>query len=82
MALIIFLKGFKAGFHLFGESINKTVNTLLLGVTYLLGVGIVSLIARIQKKRLLDLKTGKNRETYYQGLMLSKKPKKEYYRQF
>lgn len=74
--------GMKTGCKEFGESVNKVVNAVLLSVTYLIGVGMVSMIARLQKKKLLDLKTDKNKETYYQGLMLSKKPKKEYYRQF
>ena len=82
MALKIFCIGLKDGFKEFGESVNKVVNAFLLSVTYLFGVGAVSLIARLQKRKLLDLKTSKSKETYYQGLMLSKKSKKEYYRQF
>lgn len=82
MALKIFFNGLKTGFKEFGESINKTVNTLLLSITYIFGVGSVYLIAKLQKKKLLDLKVEKNKETYYNGLMLSKKSKKEYYRQF
>lgn len=82
MAIKTFLSGLKTGFKQFGESMNKVVNALLLSVTYFFGVGLVSLIARLQKKKLLDLKTEKSKETYYQGLMLSKKSKKEYYRQF
>lgn len=82
MALKTFFTGLKTGFHTFGESINKLVNTLLLSVTYIVGVGSVSVIAKLQKKKLLDLKTEKSKETYYQSLMLTKKSKKEYYRQF
>ena len=82
MALETFLKGVHAGFKEFGESINKIVNAFLLSITYLVGVGLVSAIAKLQKRKLLDLKTSKGKETYYQGLMLSKKSKKEYYRQF
>ena len=82
MALIILFKGFTKGFKELGESVNKAVNTVLLSIVYIVGVGIVSVIARIQKKKLLLLKHEQKKETYYQGLMLSSKPKKEYYRQF
>lgn len=82
MAIKLFFKGIKVGFHLFGESINKIVNTVLLTVTYFVGVGTAAAIARLQKKKLMDLKTDRTKESYYQGLVLSKKAKKEYYRQF
>jgi hypothetical protein len=82
MALNTLLRGFKTGFKQFSESINKLVNTLLLSVAYLTGVGIVALISKIQKKKLLLLKHDKKKDSYYQGLMLSTKQKKEYYRQF
>lgn len=82
MALKMGFIGLKIGFKEVGESINKIVNASLLSVTYLFGVGLVSAIAKLQKKKLLDLKTDKSKETYYQDLMLSKKSKKEYYRQF
>ncbi len=82
MALKLFFIGLKTGFKQFSESAQKIVNAVLLTVTYLFGVGLVSFIAKLQKKKLLDLKTNQNKDTYYQGLMLSKKSKKEYYRQF
>ena len=82
MALKSFFIGFLVGFKGFGDSITKTVNTLLLSATYIVGVGLVSLIAKIGKRKLLDLKTEKKKETYYYELTLSKKQKKEYYRQF
>lgn len=82
MALKIFFTGLNNGFKEFSESLNKAVNTLLLSFTYIFGVGIVFLIAKLQKKKLLDLKTEKKKESYYKELMLSKKAKKEYYRQF
>jgi len=82
MALKKISKGVHAGFKEFGESINKIVNALLLSITYFVGVGSASAIAKLQKRKLLDLKTSKSKETYYQELMLSKKSKKDYYRQF
>jgi len=75
-----FFSGIKQGMHVFGTNIALIVNTLLLLIVYLIGVGMTSLIARIAKKRFLDISLDK--ETYWKSLNLKKKPMEEYYRQF
>ncbi|MDP2926033.1 MAG: hypothetical protein Q8N99_06685 [Nanoarchaeota archaeon] len=76
-----FFIGFKHGQKLFGESLSVIVNTLLLIIVYIIGVGLTSIFAKICKKHFLDLKPI-NKESYWEEFNLSKKPLEEYYRQF
>lgn len=75
-----FSKGFKKGVKNFGSCISDIINTVLLGFVYIVGVGITSIIARLNKKRFLD--TEKKEDSYWSDLNLEKKPTEEYYRQF
>lgn len=75
------INGFKEGIKDFGENITIIVNSLLLGLVYLIGVGITSLFARITKKRFLDTKIS-NEKSYWKDLNLKKERLKNYYRQF
>ena len=79
-----FFLGFKEGMNTFGHLIGKVVNTILLSVVYLLGVGFTTLFAKITKKHFLDLKTERTekKDTHWQDLHLEKKKLDEYYRQF
>ncbi|MGV8141797.1 MAG: hypothetical protein ACP5NW_05135 [Candidatus Woesearchaeota archaeon] len=72
-----FLKGFKD----FGVIITTIVNSILLSITYILGVGITSIIARASGKRFLDVKKEK-KKTYWKDYNLKKEDKDKYYRQF
>jgi len=76
-----FFTGFKEGLKDFGGNISIVVNTILLSFVYLIGVGLTSIIAKIFKKRFLQLKESK-RESYWKSLNLKKKKMEEYYRQF
>jgi len=66
----------------FGSNIGVIVNSLLLSVVYILGVGLTSLIIRLSGKRLMDIKNKKTGKTYWNDLNLRKKKIKKYYRQF
>ena len=76
-----FLKSFHQGMKEFALVISSLVNTILLLIVYLFGVGLTSIAARLMKKQFLLLKKNKT-ITYWQELNLVKKPLKEYYRQF
>ena len=65
----------------FGEHITVLVNSLLLCVVYLIGVGITSIIAKIFRKQFLDMQL-KKEGSYWTTLDLKKKDKEDYYRQF
>ncbi len=73
---------FFAGQKMFGEDISRIVNTVLLSLVYLIGVGTTSIVAKLAKKNFLDLKIDKNVNSYWSELNLGKSPMKEYYRQF
>ena len=76
-----FTDGFKQGQKEFGESIAVIVNSVLLSMVYILGIGITSIIAKISGKRFLDLKF-EDKKTYWEDLNLGKKETKYYYKQF
>ncbi|HLD10921.1 MAG TPA: hypothetical protein VJB89_02470 [Candidatus Nanoarchaeia archaeon] len=76
-----FFNEFKEGMKDFGSGISMIVNSILLIIVYLIGVGITSLIAKIFNKRFLQTKFSR-KETYWEDLNLKKKNKEDYYKQF
>lgn len=76
-----FIEGIKEGQKYFGENIAIIINSALLSLAYVIGVGIVSITAKIFKKEFLDTKIS-NTESYWSELNLTKKNTEEYYRQF
>ena len=52
----IFFKGYKEGMKEFGETISIVVNSILLSVVYILGVGITKIFSKIKNKEFLELK--------------------------
>ena len=77
----MFFTGFKKGYKGFGHNITIIVNSILLSIVYIIGVGITSLISKITRKHFLDTKLSKN-GTYWHDLNLKKKKIDQYYRQF
>ena len=77
-----FLYGFKKGMNSFGENIAIIINSGLLLIVYLVGVGLTSIVAKISGKHFLQIKISNKRETYWSDLNLNKKPIEAYYRQF
>ena len=77
-----FINQLKKGQKEFGEDIAVIINSVLLSMVYLFGVGLTSLAAKVFRKKFLDLETNKKAVTYWQDLNLAKKPINEYYKQF
>ena len=77
-----FWKGYLKGFKSFGHSVGTLVNTILLSVVYLLGVGVTALASRVGRKRFIETKVDHEAKTYWSDLHLTKRPMDEYYRQF
>jgi hypothetical protein len=75
-----FFKGIKEGMKEFGQNITIIVNSILLSIVYLIGVGPTSIIAKIFGKSFLQKELVK--ETYWTDLNLEKEDKDNYYRQF
>jgi len=82
MQITIFLKGLKNGQKKFGESIATVVNSILLSFVYIIGVGVTSILAKILRKRFLELRLDKSKESYWEELNLNKEKMESYYRQF
>ena len=61
-----FLSGFKEGFQSFGHGIAKIVNVVVLTIVYFLGIGVISVIAKIARKKFLSLKPEQGKETYWE----------------
>ncbi len=78
--MINFVSSFKKGMQGFGQTITIVVNSILLSVVYLVGVGITSIIAKIFRKKFLELQL-KNQESYWVTIKKTKN-KEDYYRQF
>ena len=77
----LFIKGYKKGLEDFGGNISNIVNSVLLLIVYIIGVGITSIVAKIFKKNFLEMKISK-KETYWNDIDLNKKSKEDYYKQF
>jgi len=77
-----FFKGFKKGFKDFGMNIANIINSLLLLIVYIIGVGLTSIVAKLVGKHFLEDKKPSNKKSYWKELGLKKKPTEEYYRQF
>jgi len=77
-----FLKGLKKGFENFGKNIAIIINSILLAIVYIIGVGITSIIAKIFGKHFMDMKISKQRKSYWSKLDVGKEPKERYYRPF
>jgi len=77
-----FLKGIKDGFKDFGHLINNIINTVLLTVLYIVGVGPTSLLLKLFKKRIMNIKKQENLKSYWTEYNLKTEPEENYYRQF
>lgn len=77
----LFVKGFITGFKNFGHKVTNTVNYTLLLPVYFIGVGSTSLIAKISKKKFLELNQ-KGQKTYWKERNLGKQSLDQYYKQF
>ena len=74
------LRDFYAGFREYGHDVASIVNFILLLLVYIVGVGPVSIIAKIFKKHFLDLKFKHSNSKW-----VARKPVEsidEHYRQF
>ena len=76
-----FFRGFMEGFKMPANDLLANVNAIALVFIYILGVGIPSLISKIIGKRFLDIKASKKAKSYWSGLNLGKKQKKDYFSQ-
>lgn len=79
MSLKQFKDGFANGFKDFSHSISKAVSTTLLVLTYIIGVGIVAVAAKVARKKFLPMH---KQESYWVVRNLGKQKIEEYKRSF
>jgi len=77
-----FFKGFKSGFKEFGDGITIIVNSILLTLVYIVGVGITAIVAKVVGKDFLEMETSRKKESYWDDLNLKKEDIDKYYRRF
>ncbi|MEK6855100.1 MAG: hypothetical protein AABX73_02675 [Nanoarchaeota archaeon] len=82
MSMKDFFCSLKNGQKLFGEDVAIIVNSALLSLVYLIGVGLTFLAAKLTGKKFLDLKIDEEKSTYWQDINTTKGSMEEYYRQF
>lgn len=67
-------------FKKFGEFIASVVNTTLLAIVYFIGVGVISLVARLFGKHFLEMNS--KASSYWCSRGAESKEMNDYYRQF
>lgn len=66
----------------FFNYVNQIINTVLLSIVYILAVSFTWFIAKIFKKKFLDLAIDKNKKTYWEDFEQGDKLNTNYFRQF
>lgn len=75
-----FATGAREGARAFADLVADSINLLLLFLVYFVGVGLVSIVAKLTGKHFLDFGKG-GRETYWTRII--KQPQKDdFYRMF
>ncbi len=82
MTAKLFFKSVGKGMKQFGENITAVVNTVLLLVMYIVGVGVTAIFARIFRKHFLERKISKKKASYWSDLNIKKQEREKYYKQF
>ncbi|MBT3407194.1 hypothetical protein HN415_00775 [Candidatus Woesearchaeota archaeon] len=80
--IIVLFKGFKSGLKLYNEHIIIVVNSFLLTIVYIFGIGISYILLKLLNKRFINFKINKKRKTYWRKLEINKESIENYYRQF
>ena len=66
----------------FGEKVATAVNYILLTIVYVLGISVTWLIAKVLRKRFLELKPSRYKKSYWSDVEQVDYTKKENYRSF
>ncbi len=80
--LKLFFRGLKEGFIEFGHAVSGIVNTVVLSVVYLLGVGVTSLAAKIAGKTFMDVRLEPGSASYWREFEKKDARIEDAYRQF
>ncbi len=61
----LLFEGFKTGFKEFGYFISNILNSIMLLITFIFGIGLVSIYNKIKKKKFLKMNFN-NEKSYWQ----------------
>lgn len=73
--------GLKKGLHFLGDTLRTIINSILAGVTYIVGVGLVSIVGRLVHKEFMEMKLEPEWTSYWKKVEMPG-DKADYYRQF
>ncbi len=77
-----FFKGFRKGVLTFGELISLLLNSALLLIVYIFGVGLTAIFAKMCRKKFIETRISEEKDSYWEDLDLGKNPIDSYYKQF
>ena len=77
-----FFADIKEGFKLYGEVIATVVNSVLLTIVYVIGVGLTSIFTKVIGKKFLEMKIDDSSETYWNELNIGDEDMDSHYKQF
>ncbi|MFC1690832.1 hypothetical protein ACFL0W_01515 [Nanoarchaeota archaeon] len=80
--LTVIYKSFVFGFKKFSHNVIEVFNFILLLPVYILGVGPISIVAKILRKHFLKLKIDKDAKTYWDDVEEKDMDEELFYRQF
>lgn len=80
--ITLLFKGLKKGMQNFGNDLTTMINSALLLIVYIIGVGITCLFSKLFKKKFLETKLSRKNDSYWSELNLKKQDISHYYRQF
>ena len=82
MQLTSLFKGFKEGFRKFGHLIANTINFVLLLIVFIFGIGLVSVLSKIFRKKYLEMKPKNKLKSYWTKVNIGTKNKEDYLKPF
>ena len=80
--LRFFLKGFGKGIKDFGEIFGFVVNSVILLVVYVIGIGFSSILAKLLRKMCFETKPSEKKSSYWTHLEIKENDSESFYRQF
>ena len=78
----LLFSGIYAGLGKFGSIVSSIINLIFLFIVFVLGIGVVSLIAKLVGKKFLTIKMDKKLNTYWQDTIMTKRKKEDYLKPF
>jgi hypothetical protein len=79
---MFFLSDFYKGMCLFGKKVSIFINTILLLIAYVFGIGLTAIIAKLIDKNFLKLRIEKDKTSYWEETHITDKEVSEFLKQY